>query len=260
MSDGRSAAKVTHETNSDFQAGFANWHEGVAAAITRAFSASDAGFEATDPRDRAVGGRPRSFAPQEDGGPRHFTPLDPDASPTQGWDPLDPSHSQPEAHGFVDPIAAAHAAGHAEGFAAGLAQAAADAGRDRAFAEALGEALNNDDRFDRDRIAKQLRQTVMLLVERMVGDIGVSGDLLAERIRSAVDLLADTAESAILRLNPADVALVEGKLPATLFPAGDATVARGSFVLESASTIVEDGPDQWLAQLTQAIDRIGVPK
>lgn len=260
MSDGQTAAKVKHETDSDFQAGFATWHEGVAAAITRAFSTSDAGFEAFDPRDRAVGGRPRAFAPAEEGGPRHFTPLDPDANLTQGWDPLDPAASQPEAQGFVDPIAAAHAAGHAEGFAAGLAKAASDAGRDRAFAEALGEALNSGDRFDRDRIAKQLRQTVMLLVSQMIGEVGVSGDLLAKRVTTAVDLLADSAESAILRLNPADVELVDGRLPGTLFPVGDAAVERGSFVLESASTIVEDGPDQWLAQLTQAIERIGVPK
>ena len=53
--------------------------------------------------------------------------------------------------------------------------------------------------------------------------------------------------------------LVEGKLPTTLFAVGDASIARGSFVLESASTIVEDGPDRWLDQLTQAIERVAVP-
>jgi flagellar assembly protein FliH len=30
-------------------------------------------------------------------------------------------------------------------------------------------------------------------------------------------------------------------------------------VLESASTIVEDGPELWLEQLAQAIDRVAVP-
>src|SRR3546814_16503454 len=67
------------------------------------------------------------------------------------------------------------------------------------------------------------------------------------------------AESALLRVNPADVALLDGKLPKNVFAAGDEGVQRGAFVLEAASTIVEDGPDLWLEQLGQAIDRIAVP-
>ena len=54
-------------------------------------------------------------------------------------------------------------------------------------------------------------------------------------------------------------ALLEGRLPATIFAVGDAAIARGSFVMESASTIVEDGPELWLDQLAQAIDRVAVP-
>jgi flagellar assembly protein FliH len=125
--------------------------------------------------------------------------------------------------------------------------------------EALAGALAGAERFDRERVAQQLRQTVLALVARLVGEVGVSGELLAGRIAAAVDLLADAAESALLRLNPADLPLVEGLLPGTIFAAGDAEVARGSFVLESASTIVEDGPEQWLEQLGQAIERVAVP-
>ncbi|PMY02631.1 flagellar biosynthesis protein FliH, partial [Pseudomonas sp. MPR-R2A5] len=72
-------------------------------------------------------------------------------------------------------------------------------------------------------------------------------------------LLTDVTESAMLRVHPDDVALLEGKLPRQIFAVGDASVARGSFVLESASTIVEDGPDLWLEQLAQAIDHVAVP-
>ena len=46
-----------------------------------------------------------------------------------------------------------------------------------------------------------------------------------------------------------------GLLPDTIFPVGDAAVARGSFVMEAASTIVEDGPALWMEQLTAAIER-----
>ncbi|MBD8702109.1 flagellar biosynthesis protein FliH, partial [Sphingomonas sp. CFBP 13714] len=84
-------------------------------------------------------------------------------------------------------------------------------------------------------------------------------DLLAGRIESATELLADSAEAALLRLHPDDVALIEGTLPKSIFAAGDPNVARGSFVLESASTIVEDGPAMWLDQLASAIDRVAVP-
>ena len=115
------------------------------------------------------------------------------------------------------------------------------------------------DRLDRDRVATQLRQTVLLLVGKLVGEIGISPDLLAGRIESATELLADSAEAALLRLHPDDVALIEGTLPKSIFAAGDPNVARGSFVLESASTIVEDGPAMWLDQLASAIDRVAVP-
>ncbi len=246
---------MSDRNGDDFKAGLASRHDAAAAALGAAF-ALPSGFETLD--ITAVR-RPRGFAPQGGGGPRHYTPLDPSNNPTEGWDPLDPNSGQGETGGFVDPIAAAHAAGYGEGVAATLAQTAADAGRDRALAEALGVALGQGIGFDRERVARQLRQTVLLLVGRLVGDVGVSPELLASRIESAVECLADSAESALLRLHPDDVALVQGRLPKTLFPIGDANIARGSFVLESASTIVEDGPDQWLEQLAAAIDRVAVP-
>ena len=262
---------------SGFTPGFASRHDAAAVALKTAFGeprvfqpvdlvaiaispAEARGFTPTEREDftaREAG--PKHFSPAPDGGPRHFTPADPDNDPTAGWDPFDAAASTPEGPSFVDPIAAAHAAGYAEGVAATLAQAAADAGRDRAFGDALSEALGGPCAFDRERVARQLRQTVMTLVARLVGEMGVAPDLLATRIGSAVDILADSAESALLRMNPDDVPLVEGRLPKTLFPVGDATIARGSFVLESASTIVEDGPEQWLEQLTHAIDRVAVP-
>ena len=238
-----------------FRPGFASRHAAAAAALDLAF-APPAGFEARDPGARS---RPKSFSPQAEGGPRHFSPADPDSNPTEGWNPLDPESGQDDEGGFVDPIVAARAAGHAEGYAAALAEAAADTGRNRALAEALGDALGKGINFDRDRLARQLRQTVLLLVGRLVGEVGVSGDLLACRIEAAVEALADSAESALLRVHPDDVALLEGRLPKSLFAVGDPHIERGSFVLESASTIVEDGPDRWLEQLTAAIDRVATP-
>lgn len=246
---------------SDFVAGFGGKLDQAARALGAAFAVPGAGgFENVDLKARASGQRaPKSFSPAPEGGPRHFSPADPDSDPTEGWDPFAPEASVPEGEGFVDPIAAARAAGHAEGYAQAMAEVAADAGRTREMIAALEAALKSGSRFDRDRVALQLRQTVLALVTRLVGEVGVSGDLLAARVTAAVDLLADSAESALLRMHPDDVALVEGKLPATLFAVGDAALARGSFVMESASTIVEDGPDRWLEQLGAAIERVAVP-
>jgi flagellar assembly protein FliH len=93
----------------------------------------------------------------------------------------------------------------------------------------------------------------------MLGEAGVDADLLTRRVASAAGMIGDDAESALLRLNPDDMPLIEGKLPEKVFAVADPHVARGHFVLESAATIVEDGPDQWLEQLAQIIDRAGVP-
>lgn len=224
-----------------FVAGFAARHAVASSLLQQAF-APPAGFAVRSPTEAR-------------GGPRHFSPADPATNPTAGWDPLDAS-APPSA--FVDPIEAAHAAGYAEGLAAAVAAAQVTTNRDAALLTGIGAALS-EGRVDREAMAAQLRQTVLLLVTRIVGDVGVAADRLAARVDVAADLLADAQESAMLRVHPDDVGLLDGRLPATIFPVGDATVSRGSFVLESASTVVEDGPALWMEQLAAAIDRVPLP-
>jgi flagellar assembly protein FliH len=234
---------------SDFIAGFASRHDQAGAALRRAFAAKGV---ALAPRDMTP-----EPPPAPDAQPRHFTPADRGSDPTEGWDPFDTAQ-QPT--GFVDPVATARAAGYDEGIAAALAQVAADADRDRALMENIVAAINDDRRIDRDRLAGHLRQTVMQLVRRMVGEAEIDADLLGRRVKLAAGMLADDAESAVLRLHPEDMKLVDGRLPDTIFAAGDASVERGHFVLESSATIVEDGPGLWLDQLAQAIDRAALPE
>jgi flagellar assembly protein FliH len=236
---------------SDFSPGFASRHHDAGIALQRAFAVP----EPFAPADIAAIIAAR--ASQHAAPPRHFHPADPDRNPTEGWDPFDPAPT-PD-HGFIDPVAAAHAAGYAEGLAAAQAETLAAKGREVALLDQVSAALATGAHFDRERMAGHLRQTVLHLVTRMVGEIGVAPDILIGRIDTAVDLLADNAESAILRMHPDDVPLVAGKLPGTIFPVGDAALARGGFVIESASTIVEDGPDMWLEQLAIAIDRVPIP-
>jgi flagellar assembly protein FliH len=238
---------------SEFAPGFAGRIHAAAHVLQRAFGEGNA-FAAAD-----VGsiGR-RGFEEPAPVSPRHFSPADPGVNPTEGWDPFAAeAPAQPTA--FVDPVAAAHEAGFAEGRAAALAEVEEARAREAALLDQVSEALAAGAHFDRERMAGHLRQTVLHLVQRMIGDAGIAPDILAVRITAAVDLLADGAESALLRLHPDDVPLVQGKLPTTIFPIGDPHVTRGSFVIESASTIVEDGPEIWLEQLAQAIDRVPIP-
>jgi flagellar assembly protein FliH len=238
---------------SDFTPGFAGRHRAAAHVLQRAFS-EPAGF-APAPVDSI--GR-RSFV-EPDMAPRHFSPANTDVNPTEGWDPFSPEVVPASPGPFSDPIAAAHAAGIAEGRTAAIAEIADAKAREVALLDQVSNALTQGAHFDRERMAGHLRQTVLHLVAKLVGEVGIAPDVLAGRIKAAVDMLADNAESALLRLHPDDVALVESRLPATVFPIADPHVSRGGFVIESASTIVEDGPALWLDQLAQAIDRVPIP-
>lgn len=233
---------------SEFQPGLATRDAGISAALRQAF-APPTGFA-----ERAV--RPRGT--ESPAQPKHYSPAEPGHKPTEGWDPFDPDPEIIDT-GFVDPVAAAHASGYAEGLAVARAETDASAAAQAALLQQVSDALTQGAHFDRERMAGHLRQTVLHLVTQMIGETGIGTDILAARIEAATDLLSDSAESAILRLHPDDVPLLEGRLPKTVFPVGDANMARGSFVIESASTIVEDGPDLWLEQLAAAIDRIPIP-
>ncbi len=244
---------------SDFAPGFSARHDSAAGALQQALSSSGApkGFVAADLRDKAQGKKPKSFSPDANP-PKHFSPADRTSDPTQGWDPLSAELNE-NASSFIDPVETARAAGFAEGVAHARAEARDNAARDQALLGALAAAIGDAGRLDRQAVAHKLRQTILSIVRRLVDDAGVSAELLAGRIAAAVDLLADSTEATILRVNPDDVPLLAGKLPPALHPVGDAMIDRGSFVLEAASTIVEESPELWLDQLAHAIDQVAVP-
>jgi len=157
--------------------------------------------------------------------------------------------------GSTRPIAIAQAAACIEGMAATVADLGETHADDLAMLTELAGALRGGGGVDREQIARQLRQAVRLLASGLIAP-----DILARRIELAAERLADSTESALLRLHPADVPPLEGKLPGTVFAIGDAGVGRGSFVLESASAIIEDRPEQWLEQLAQAMVADGLAK
>ncbi|MBA14803.1 MAG: flagellar biosynthesis protein FliH [Sphingomonas sp.] len=250
---------------SDFVPGFASRQVAAEDALERAFAGTGNGGFAPGDAMRIIG-RPEAEPENEPVQPRHFSPANPGTNPTEGRDPFDgevlpptPNEVTPNPAGFSDPIADARDRGFAEGRAAAMAEAAASRTQELALLEQVSQSLSAGTHFDRDRLAAQIRQTVLHLVRKLVGELGIAPDMLASRIEAAVDMLADSAESALLRVHPDDVALLADRLPKNIFPVGDPHLGRGSFVIESASTIVEDGPDLWIEQLADAIDRVPIP-
>ncbi|WP_298853366.1 FliH/SctL family protein [uncultured Sphingomonas sp.] len=236
-------------------------------ALARLMAGMRGAFSAVDPGGPARGHAayepqgPVSFSPAP--GPRHFSPAEPGTNPTEGWDPFDPlgagaQPAQPAAEP-LDSIAQARADGFAAGIAA-AAQAALDARRgDSEAIDRLVAALSRLEGYDRETLARRLRQTVLYLVGRLVGESGVSADLLTGRIEAAVALLADSSEAAKLRLHPDDLKLVEGQLPDRTVAIADKGMERGGFSIETRTTVIEDGPTAWLTQLAAAIDRTALP-
>jgi flagellar assembly protein FliH len=179
--------------------------------------------------------------------------------PTAGWDPFDPLGDKPKTDIGSDAIDAARAEGFAEGMATAERMAAERGEADAQALARIAAVLEATAAFDRDALASCLRQTVLALVTRLVGEAGVSAELLTGRIEAAVALIADTAEPAILRLNPEDLKLLEGHVPAPLLAVQDPAIERGGFRVETRSTAIEDAPSAWLNQLAAALDRAALP-
>jgi flagellar assembly protein FliH len=202
-------------------------------------------------------GGPVGFSPAPE--PKHFRPADPGLKPTAGWDPFDPLGDRPKADTGSDAIDAARAEGFAEGMATAERMAAERGEADAQALARIAAALEATAGFDRDALAGRLRQTVLALVSRLIGEAGVSTELLTKRIEAAVTLIADSAEPAMLRLNPEDLKLLEGHVPAPLLAVQDPAIERGGFRVETRSTAIEDAPSAWLNQLAAALDRAALP-
>jgi flagellar assembly protein FliH len=214
-------------------------------ALGAAMSGMRGGFSA---------GGPVHFSPAPQ--PQHFRPATPGANPTAGWDPFDPTVDTGKApQTSHDAVEAARAEGFAEGMATAERMAAERGEVDAQALARIADGLEAMSGFERDALASRLRQTVMFLVSRLIGEAGVSAELLGKRIEAAVALLADSAEAAVLKLNPEDLPLVESQLPATVAPAADPGIERGGFRIETRTTSIEDGPAAWLNQLAAALDR-----
>lgn len=145
----------------------------------------------------------------------------------------------------------------AEGYSAGFAEAEAIA--DARIAAALAARERIELAFA--RLAADQEETLRMrlhgVIEALCHSVlaaGATGSApLAGRIARASAMLARADDDRVLRLHPDDLALLDGALPPDLPVVPDPGLTPGSLRIETSQGGVEDGPEQWRLQLSEAL-------
>jgi len=147
----------------------------------------------------------------------------------------------------------AFADGYAKGFAEGRANAEAQAAADAIGRERLELALGRLSDSETLRIETRLRETVLALCEQTFAPLTVDPEALTARVAKAAALLRRSIDERLLRLHPADVELLAGRLPDDMRVEADPSLERGELRFETVEGGVEDGPGQWRRALCEAL-------
>jgi flagellar assembly protein FliH len=152
----------------------------------------------------------------------------------------------------TDVEAEAYSRGFADGSAYERdAALAAERGRDERRA-AIEVGLARIDEASAVELRERLRQTVLALCEEAVLPLAVDTTGLVARIDKAVAMLQRSQDERRVLLHPADLELVQARLPADLRVDPDSSVERGGIRIETADGGIEDGPSQWRRILAEA--------
>ncbi|PZU11528.1 FliH/SctL family protein [Sphingomonas sp.] len=188
--------------------------------------------------------------------PRRFTatPSGNGGSGFSAW-ASEPSPPQPEGPAdAIDDSEAQRAEAYAQGFDEGHRTALAALETEHAAFDRLAAALAGVGAEPPADLARLLSETVSRLVRQVVGEAAaIDTDLLAERTNTVAAMIAEDGAPARLRLNPADVARIEGLRP-DLKLVADPTIAEGSVVAETATGWIEDGPAIRMEKLRTLLD------
>ena len=173
-----------------------------------------------------------------------FTPWGSDDGPLQA-EPV-PDFEQLQAEAF------------AQGFEQGRRSVELEFESEREALARLTEALDVLRPQETNALALMLAETVDRLVRQVVGQVEVDGALLTARAQAAAAMIGQETDAARLRLNPADLPLIEGaRIPVEMI--ADETIERGGLLLETGQGWIEDGPSVRLDRLRAELDRMGAP-
>jgi flagellar assembly protein FliH len=173
-----------------------------------------------------------------------FTPWGSDEAPLQIEPALDLEQLQAEAF--------------AQGFEQGRRSVELEFETERDALARLAESLEVLRPQETNALALLLSETVSRLIRQIVGQVEVDGALLAARAQAAAAMIGQETDAARLRLNPADLALIEGaRIPVEMV--GDPSIERGGLLLETGQGWIEDGPTVRLDRLRAELDRMGAP-
>ena len=152
---------------------------------------------------------------------------------------------------------ASHAAGFADGFAQGQAQTTLAAQRQIAdFIANQGEEVANNFTQLFSSVQAQQADTEQVMAREVLAlacelarqvlrhELSVNPNALQPVIREALGLLVAESKSAVIRLNPLDLEVLEDVIRAefsamSLTLLADATVAKGGCLIEAAGTVVD---------------------
>lgn len=152
-----------------------------------------------------------------------------------------------------DPIATAFAEGYAAGVAEAQARAAEQAAANAAARDGLALSLVRLDAEFEEQLRQRLRDTVAALCEAAIAPLALDEDALLRRIEKAVSMLTRADDERVIRLHPADLALLSPRFATDWQVMPDPALERGALRVETASGGVEDGPELWRRAIAEAL-------
>ncbi len=147
----------------------------------------------------------------------------------------------------------------AQGFAAGIEAGRCEADGERTALQTLAANLASLKAEPTLGLGVMIAATVERLLHQVVGEVDVCRETLMDRAQAAAALIGEETRPAVLRLNPGDLARLDGaELPVAA--EADATLAPGELRLETANGSIEDSPGLRLERLRVALDRIAAAR